>query len=85
MTFATPCLENPSAKPFPIQNPLEMMVQTSSSLIMFEPCPTSPHYVVLDHDPDTTAIFHDEPFVIENSWAKEFSEALSLVCEETIL
>ena len=31
MTFATPCLENPLAKPFPKQNQLEMMVQTTSS------------------------------------------------------
>src|SRR6185369_5597417 len=27
MTFATPCLENPLAKPFPKQNSLEMIVQ----------------------------------------------------------
>ena len=58
---ATPCLENPSAKPFPNQNPLEMIVQTSSSSIEFEPLPSSPHCVVLDHDRDTTMIFHDEP------------------------
>ena len=44
-TFATPCLENPSAKPFPKQNQLEMMVQTSSSLIEFEPRPLA--HVVL--------------------------------------
>ena len=75
-------LENPLAKPFPIQNPLEMMVQTSSSTIKFEPHPTSPHCVVPDHDRDTTMIFHDEPLAIENRWAREFSEALSLEYEE---
>ena len=79
-TFATPWVENPSAKPFPIQNPLEMMVQTSSSLIKFEPHPTSPHCVVLDHD--TPLIFHDEPLAIENRWVKESSEALPMECEE---
>ena len=83
MTFATPCLENPSAKPFPKQNSLEMIVQTSSSMIEFKPRPTSPHCVVLDHDRDTTMIFHDEPLAIENRWATESSEALSLECKES--
>ena len=82
LTFATPCLENPSAKPFPIQNPLEMMVQTSSSLVKFEPRPTSPHRIVLDHDRDTAMIVHDEPLEVENPWYREFNEALSLECEE---
>ena len=36
--------------------------QTSSSLIEFEPLLLSPHCVVLDHDRDTTMIFHDGPF-----------------------
>ena len=82
MTSATPCLENPSAKPFPNLNPLKMMVQASSSLIEFEPRPTSPHRIVLDHDRDTTMIVHDEPLVIGNPWAKKSSEALSLEREE---
>jgi hypothetical protein len=82
MTFATPCLENPSAKPFPNLNPLKMMVQASSSLIEFEPRPTSPCCIVLDQDRETTLIFHDEPLAIENRWARESSEALSLECEE---
>ena len=81
MTSATPFLENPSAKPFSKQNPLEMMVQTSSSLIEFEPCPTSPHCLVLGHDQDTAMIFHDEPLAIENRRARESSEALSLECD----
>ena len=82
MTSATPCLENPSAKPFPKKNPLEMMVQTSSSLIEFEPRPTSPRRIVLDHDRDTAMIVHDEPLEVENPWYREFNEALSLECEE---
>ena len=81
MTSATPCLENPSAKPFPKQNQLEMMVQTSSSLIEFEPRPTSPRRIVLDHDRDTSMIVHDEPLEAENPWAREFNEALPLECE----
>ena len=81
MTFATPCLENPSAKPFPIHNTLEMMVQTSSSLIEFEPRPTSPCRIVLDHDRDTAMIVHDEPLEAENPWAGEFNEALPLESE----
>ena len=81
-TFATPCLENPSAKPFPKQNQLEMLVQTSSSLIEFEPRPTSPRRIVLDHDRDTAMIVHDEPLEVENPWYREFNEALSLECEE---
>ena len=70
------------AKPFPKQNSLEMIVQTSSSSIEFEPLPSSPHCVVLDHDRETTLIFHDEPLAIENHWARESSEALSLECQE---
>ena len=77
-----PCLENPSAKPFPIQNPLEMMVQTSSSLIKFEPRPTSPRRIIHDHDRDTAIIVHNEPLDAKNCSAREFSEALSLECEE---
>ena len=56
--------------------------RSSSSSIEFEPRPTSPHRAVLDHDRDTAMIIYDEPLVIENPWVKEFSEALSLECEE---
>ena len=81
MISATHCLENPSAKLFPKQNLLEMIVQTSSSTIEFEPRPTSPHCVVLDHEQDTTMIVHDEPLEAKNPWAREFNEALPLECE----
>ena len=82
-TVASPCLENPLAKHCPKQNTLEKNIEeTSSSSIEFEPHPTSPHCVVPDHDRDTTMIFHDEPLAIENRWATESSEALSLECEE---
>ena len=64
-------------KPCPKQNLLEEMhEQTSSSSIEFEPLLPSPHCVVLNHNRDTTMIFHDEPFEIENSWARASSEAL---------
>ena len=67
----------------PKQNPLEEMhEQTSSSSIEFEPLLPSPHCVVLDHDRGTTMIFHVEPLEIENSWARESSEALTLEFEE---
>ena len=83
MISATPCLENSLAKPCPKQKPLEEIhEQTSSSSIEFEPLLPSPHCVVLDHDRDTTMIFHDEPLETENSWARESSEALTLEFEE---
>ena len=75
---AISCSENLLAKPFPEQNLLKMMVQTSSFSIESEPLPSSPHCVVLDLDRETTLIFHDEPLAIENRWARESSEALSL-------
>ena len=59
-----------------------MHEQTSSPPIEFEPLLPSPHCVVLDHDRDTTMIFHDEPLETENSWARESSEALTLEFEE---
>ena len=59
------------------------MVQTSSSLIEFKPRPTSPHRIVLDRDQDTAMIIHDEPLEVENPWAREFTEALPLECEES--
>ena len=60
-------------------NPLEKMhEQISSSTIEFEPFLHSPHGDVLNHDRDTTTIFHDESLEIENSWARESSEALTL-------
>ena len=59
-----------------------MHEQISSSTIEFEPFPPSPHGVVLNHDRDTTTIFHDESLEIENSWARESSESLTLEFEE---
>ena len=83
MTSASNCLENSLAKPYPKHNPLmEMHEQILSSTIEFEPFLPSPHYVVLDHDLDTTMIFRDEYLEIENSWARESSEALTLEFEE---
>ena len=82
MTSASTCLENSLAKPCPKHNPLEEMhEQISSSTIEFEPFLPSPHGVVLNHDRDTTTIFHDESLEIENSWARESSEALTLEFE----
>ena len=59
------------------------MVQTSSSLIEFEPRPTSPRRIVLDRDRDTAMIVHDEPLEVENPWTREFTEALPLEFEES--
>ena len=83
LTSTTPCLENPLVKPCPKENPLEKMIheQTSSSSIEFKPLPASPHFVVPDHDRDTTMIFHDEPLRREKHWARESSEALTLELE----
>jgi len=58
-----------------------MHEQTSSSSIEFKPRPTSPYFVVLDHDQDTTMIFHVEPLEIENPWVRESIEALTLESE----
>ena len=58
-----------------------MHEQPSSSSIEFEPLLSSPHCVVLDHDQNATMIFHDEPPEIENPWARESSEALTLEFE----
>jgi hypothetical protein len=83
LTFATPCLENPTAKLCPKQNLFEKMhEQPSSSSIEFKPFYSSPHCVVLDRDRDTTMIFHDEPLEVENSWDRESSEALTLEFKE---
>jgi len=55
--------------------------RSSSSLIEFDPRPTSPHHIVLDHGRDTAMVVHDEPLEAENPWAREFNEALPLECE----
>jgi hypothetical protein len=56
--------------------------RSSSSSIEFEHFPTGPLYDVLNHDRDTTMIFHDESLEIENPWAMESSKALTLESKE---
>ena len=46
-----------------------------SLLSEFEPLPSGPEKVVLDHDRDSTMISHDESLEMENRWAMEFCEA----------
>jgi hypothetical protein len=55
--------------------------RSSSPSIEFEPLPTSLEYVVLNCDRDPTIIFHDESLEMENPWAMEFREALTLEAE----
>jgi hypothetical protein len=58
---------------------------SSSSSIKFKPLPTGLHYVVLDDDRETTVIFLDESLEMENRWAMESSEALTLESEKRFL
>ena len=44
----------------------------------FEPLPSGPEKVVLDHDRDSTMISHDESLEMENIWAMKFCEAPTL-------
>ena len=48
----------------------------------FEPLPDGLEFVALDLDRDTTMIFHDESLEMENQWAKESCEALTLESNE---
>ena len=50
-------------------------------LSKFEPLPSSPEKVVLDHDRDSTMISHNESLEMENPWAIEFCEAPTLESE----
>ena len=52
--------------------------RSSSLSIEFKPLPTSPYYVALDLDWETTSSFHDESLEMENSWAMEIYEVLTL-------
>jgi hypothetical protein len=56
--------------------------RSSSLLRKFEPLPSGPKKVVLDHDRDSTMISHDESLDMENPWAKEFCEAPTLEFDE---
>ena len=56
--------------------------RSSSSLTEFEPLPDGLESDALDLDRDTTMIFHDEPLEMENQWAMEFCEALTLESNE---
>jgi hypothetical protein len=44
----------------------------------FEPLPTGPYDVAFDHDRESISTFHDKSLEIENSWAMESCEALTL-------
>ena len=48
----------------------------------FEPLSTSLEYVVLDYDLESTSSFHNASLEIENQWAMEFYEALTLESNE---
>ena len=48
----------------------------------FEPLPSGPEKVVLDHNRDSTMISHDESLEMENRWAMKFCEALTLESDE---
>ena len=50
--------------------------------IEFEPLPSGPEKVVLDHDQDPTMISHDGSLEMENTWAMEFDEAPTLESKE---
>jgi hypothetical protein len=56
--------------------------RSSSLLSKFEPLPSGPEKVVLDHDRDSTMISHDESLEMENPWAMEFCEAPTLESDE---
>ena len=56
--------------------------RSSAPSTKFEPVPDGLEFVVLDLDQDTTMIFHDEPLEMENQWAKESCEALTLESNE---
>ena len=55
--------------------------RSSLSSIEFEPPSSSPDYVVLNHDRDTTLIFYDAPLEMENQHAMEYKEP-TLASEE---
>ena len=48
----------------------------------FKPPSSGPEYVVLNHDRDTTLVFHDASLEMENQRAMEFCEAPTLESKE---
>ena len=56
--------------------------RSSSPSIEFEPHPAGPECVVLDHDRESTLIFHDESLEMENSWDMELYEESTLDSKE---
>jgi hypothetical protein len=52
--------------------------QSLSPSIDFASLPAGLECVVLDHDRDPTMIFHNESLEMENPWAMEYYEALTL-------
>jgi hypothetical protein len=55
--------------------------RSSSPSIEFEPLPVGSEYVVLDCDRDPTIIIHDQSLEMEDPWATEFCEVLTLESE----
>jgi len=53
-----------------------------SLLSEFEPLPSGPEKVVLDHYRDSTMLFHNKSLEMENRWAMEFCEAPTLESDE---
>ena len=58
--------------------------RSSSPLTEFEPLPAGLEYVVLDYNRESTSSFHNASLEIENQWAMEFCEALTLEINEKI-
>ena len=56
--------------------------RSSSPLSMFEPLPSGPEYIILDHDWDINMTLHDASLEMENQWAMEFYEAPTLEYKE---
>ena len=56
--------------------------QSLSLLSQFEPLSSGLEYIVLDLDQDTNMILNDASLEMENRWAMEFCEALTLESDE---
>jgi hypothetical protein len=53
-------------------------MKSSSPLIQFEPLPTAPYHVVSDHGRESTLFIHDASLEMENPWAMEIYNVLTL-------